>query len=96
MYAAIQSAGLLGHISGANGQSGRDLSHFEGRRSLGFELLSMVDAGQPEPLRSGQSLASLDAIIREAMNPATPKEKTRGRRSDPDTKRYDDLGDDAD
>ena len=87
LYAAIQSAGILGHHAPANGQQGRDLGHFEGRRSLGFDLLLMADAGQPEPLRSPQALATIDAVIREALNP--PKEKTRDRRSDLD--RYNDL-----
>lgn len=80
LFAAIQSAGILGHYAPANGQMGRDLGHFEGRRSLGFELLMLADAGQPEPLRSPEGLATLDQIIREAMNPK-PKEKTRERRS---------------
>ena len=89
LFTAIQSAGLLGHHAPANGQLGSDLGHFEGRRSLGFELLSMADLGQPEPLRSPNALATLDAALREAMNP--PKEKPRGRRNDTD--RYNDLPD---
>lgn len=87
LYAAIQTAGILGHHAPANGQLGRDLGHFEGRRSLGFELLLMADTGQPEPLRSPEALATMNAVIREALNP--PKEKKRDRRSDLD--RYDDL-----
>lgn len=87
LYAAIQSAGILGHHAPANGQLGRDLGHFEGRRSLGFDLLLMADAGQPEPLRSPQALATIDAALREALNP--PKEKKRDRRDD--TARYDDI-----
>lgn len=87
--AAIQRAGILGHHAPANGQMGRDLGHFEGRRSLGFELLAIVDRGQPEPLQSPQALATLDAVLREAMNPA-PKEKPNGRRNS-DLNRYDDL-----
>ena len=89
MFAAIQSAGIFADMSHANGQSGRDLSHYEGRRSLGFEMIGALDAGQPEPLRSSESLATLDQIIREAMNPAPAKEKPDGRRSN----RYDDLPD---
>jgi hypothetical protein len=87
LYAAIQTAGILGHHAPANGQQGRDLGHFEGRRSLGFDLLLMADAGQPEPLRSPQALATIDAVIREALNP--PKEKKRDRRDD--NARYDEL-----
>lgn len=90
LMAAIQRAGILGQYAPANGQLGRDLGHFEGRRSLGFEMLVMVDRGQPEPLQSPQALATLDALLREAMNPP-PKEKPGGRRNS-DSKRYDDLG----
>jgi hypothetical protein len=92
LYAAIQSAGILGHHAPANGQLGRDLGHFEGRRSLGFDLLQMVDGGQPEPLRSPQALATIDAAIREALN---PKEPSNGRRNrNRDTDRYNALGSD--
>jgi hypothetical protein len=99
LFAAIQTAGILGHHAPANGQMGRDLGHFEGRRSLGFDLLRMVDDGQPEPLRSPEALATIDAAIREAVNPAPQsKEKPRGRRtddaSDDDTARYAELPDD--
>lgn len=87
LFAAIQTAGILGHYAPANGQTGRDLGHFEGRRSLGFELLALADLGQPEPLRSPEALATLDLIIREALNPK-PKDKPRDRRSDPDLDRY--------
>jgi hypothetical protein len=91
LYAAIQSAGILQHEGPAHGQTGRDLSYAEGRRSLGFDMLQAADRGQPEPLQSALGLATLDAVIREALNPP-PKEKTRGRRND-DTARYDDIGD---
>lgn len=91
LHAAIQRAGILGHYAPANGQVGRDLGHFEGRRSLGFELLQMADAGQPEPMRSPQAIATLDAVLREALNPSPAKEKPNGRRRHPDTDRYDDI-----
>lgn len=96
LFAAIQAAGLLGYSNPANGQTGRDL--VEGRRSLGLDLLAMADAGQPEPLRSPQALATLDQIIREAMTPK-PKDKTRDRRNKHDRdddaadERYDGLTD---
>lgn len=86
LFAAIQGAGIIGHLSGANGRSDRDLSFFEGRRSLGFEMLQMVDQGQPEPLRSPHSLATLNALILTAIN---PKEKPDGKRNN----RYDDITD---
>ncbi len=82
LYAAIQSAGLLGHTSGANGQSGRDLGFYEGRRSLGFEMLAMVDQGQPDALQSPEALATINSILIEHLNPAPAKEKPDGRRSD--------------
>lgn len=91
LFAAIQSAGIVSITSPANGQSSRPLEWFEGRRSLGFDLLRMADTGQPEPLQSPEALATLGAAVREALNPP-PKEKTRGRRND-DNARYDDLPD---
>lgn len=96
LFAAIQAAGILGHYAPANGHMGRDLAHFEGRRSLGFELLMLADAGQPEPLRSPEGLATLDLILREALNPKPkPKDKTRGnRKPDSSIDRYAVLGGD--
>lgn len=85
LFLAIQRAGIIEQNPLADGRQGRDLSIAEGRRSLGFELLQLADLGQPEPLRSAHALATLDAVIREAMNPP-PKEKTRDRRD-----RYDEL-----
>lgn len=87
MFFAIQSAGIITDNTPANGQSGRDLSHYEGRRSLGLEMIATLDAGQPEPLRSPLAIATLDQILREAMNPASSKEKPNGRRTD----RYSDI-----
>jgi hypothetical protein len=88
LFAAIQSAGLLSHEGPAHGPTQRDLSFAEGRRSLGFEILLMIERGQPEALRTGGALATINAAIREAMNP-TPKEKTHGNRNKHrDTDRY--------
>lgn len=92
LYLAIQKAGILSHEAPANGQLGRDLGHFEGRRSLGFELLQMADLGQPDPLRTPEALGTISAALIEAMNPP-PKEKARGKRTD-DTARFDELADD--
>jgi hypothetical protein len=88
LLAAIQTAGLLGHHAPANGQLGSDLGHFEGRRSLGFDLLAMIDLGQPEPLRSPEAIATINQALREALN---PKESKRERRSD--ISRYGELPD---
>lgn len=92
LFAAIQSAGLLGHEGPAHGQTPRDLSFAEGRRSLGFDLLQMAHRGQPEEVRASDpgALVTLNAVILSAVN--APKEKTRGRRNS-DTSRYSDLDD---
>ena len=76
LFVAIQSAGLLSHEGPAHGPIQRDLSFIEGRRSLGFEILQMVEQGQSEQLRTPGALATINAAIREAMNP-DPKERTR-------------------
>lgn len=89
LFAAIQSAGILSQEGPAHGPIQRDLSFIEGRRSLGFEILQMVDLGQPDALRTPGALATIDAAIREAMNPV-PKERTR------EHKRYDPHADLAD
>lgn len=91
LFVAIQSAGILSQEGPAHGPIQRDLSFTEGRRSLGFEILNMVDQGQPEALRQPGALVTLSAVIREAMNP-DPKEKTRDKERKYD--RYADLGDD--
>jgi hypothetical protein len=91
LYAAIQSAGILSHQAPANGQLGRDLGHFEGRRSLGFDLLQMAHTGQPDAIQSSDptAMTTLHAALLEALNPP-PKEAKNGRRTDtPD--RYADL-----
>jgi len=98
MYDVIQSAGLLGNNEAADGRTVRDqsLEWHSGRRSLGHELLLMIEQGQPDALRSpdGSPLMTLNAVLREAIT--NPKEKTRGRRSRNDDDRYDDLdGDDS-
>lgn len=95
LWVAIQSSGILTHHGSANGQLGRDLSFLEGRRSLGFDLLQMAQTGQPAVIRDADpgAVATLHAAMLEALNPA-PKENARDRR-DPDTDRYNDLGDDA-
>lgn len=91
LFAAIQSAGVLSHVGASHGPEGRNLEFSEGRRGLGFELLLMAHSGQPEAIRASDpdALATLDAVIREAMNPT--KDKTRDRRNDLD--RYNDIPD---
>lgn len=92
LFAAIQTAGVLSQEGPALGQTPRDLSFAEGRRSLGFDLLQMAHAGQPEEIRAADpgALITLNAAILAAVN--IPKEKNRGKKSD--TSRYAVLGDD--
>ena len=94
LAAAIQTAGILGHHAPANGQLTRDLGHFEGRRSLGFDLLSMAHSGQPEAIRASDptGIATLDSALRSVLNPS-PTGKTNGRRI---STRYDTLDTDTD
>lgn len=41
----------------------------EGRRSLGLEILGMVEEAMPEPSQSQQPLAALRLAIAEDINP---------------------------
>lgn len=86
LYAMIQTSGYIGINAGADGRSVRDqcLEWHEGRRSLGHDLLLMVEEGVHDALRSpdGLPIATLEAVLREGMNPKeTPKEN-------PDDDRY--------
>lgn len=94
LFAAIQSAGILGHEGPAHGHTPRDLSFAEGRRSLGFDILQMVHRGQPEEVRASDpgALVTLNAAILAAVN--TPKEKARGKRNK-DNGRFDELDEDG-
>lgn len=82
MYVAIQSSGVLSNNVAVDGRTVRDqcLEWHEGRRSLGHEMLQMVEIGQPEALRSpdGSPLMTLNAILHEAIN---PKENPSDRRN---------------
>jgi hypothetical protein len=95
-YDLIQSAGIIGNNEAADGRSVRDqcLEWHSGRRSLGHEMLLMVEQGQPDALRSpdGSPLLTLNAVLREAIN---PKETARDRRNHNDS-RYGDLDRDHD
>lgn len=90
LSAAIHAAGIVGQQVGADGHLTRDLSFLEGRRSLGFELLHMVQAGQPEPIRAAdpQAITTLTAALRQAL---TTQDKPNDRRNRTD--RYADLPD---
>lgn len=82
LFTAIQQAGIF---DAANGHEGRDLNWIEGRRSLGFDLLRWADEGQPQALRTPEALATINAIILEAMD--TP------RKDKANHDRYDDIRD---
>ena len=95
LYAMIQSAGLLGNNEAVDGRTVRDqcLEWHAGRRSLGHEMLLLIEQGQPEQLRSpdGSPLMTINAVLREAIN---PKEKPDGRRNHRNSRdRYGDLTD---
>lgn len=86
LFRSIQNAGILS--AATNGADGRDLAFAEGRRSLGFDILRDVDAGNPAALRHPYSIMTLIAAFREEANPiGKPKaEKSSGTR-------YEDIDD---
>lgn len=90
LFAAIQSAGILGQAVSASSAASRDLGHLEGRRSLGFDLLMMAHAGQSEAVRSDDPHAI--TTLCQALNAALDsKDSQRDRRHQRDTHRYDEL-----
>lgn len=91
LFRSIQTAEILTHKgAGTPGSDGRDLAFAEGRRSLGFFLLSEAEAGLPAPLQRPDNLMTLLSVLtEESLDIGT--EKKNGRRND----RYgDDDGDD--
>jgi len=90
VFAAIQSAGILGQTVSASTAAARDLGHIEGRRALGFDLLMMVHAGQSEAVRSSDpdGITTLGLCLTEALN---CKESPRDARRTRDSARYDEL-----
>ncbi|PTR05678.1 MULTISPECIES: hypothetical protein [unclassified Novosphingobium] len=91
LSAAIHAAGIVGQQVGADGHLTRDLSFLEGRRSLGFELLHMAHAGQPEQIRASdtQALTTLTAALRQTLNSQDKPNERRRTRND----RYADIPD---
>jgi hypothetical protein len=90
LFAAIQSAGILGQTVSASAAASRDLSHLEGRRALGFEILMLAHAGQSEAVRGADpdGITTLSLSLIEALN---HKDTNRDRRRIRDTARYDEL-----
>jgi hypothetical protein len=90
LFAAIQSAGILGQTVSASTATSRDLSHLEGRRALGFDLLMLAHAGQSDALRQTDpdGIATLCLGLTEALN---SKDSHSDRRRNRDNARYDEL-----
>jgi hypothetical protein len=90
VFAAIQSAGILGHSVSASTAPSRDLGHLEGRRALGFDLLMMIHTGQSEAVRNADpdGITTLSLSLVEALN---SKESTRDASRLRDSARYDEL-----
>jgi hypothetical protein len=66
----IQSSGIL---QPTNGVAGRDLNWIEGRKALGFWVLSEAEKALPPELRSPECARSLMAILNEIPNPKPTK-----------------------
>ena len=90
LFAAIQSAGILGQTVSASTAASRDLGHLEGRRALGFDSLMLAHTGQSEAVRSGDpdGITTLGLCLTEALN---CKESHSDRRRSRDSARYDEL-----
>ncbi|MDH7973692.1 hypothetical protein QH494_15985 [Sphingomonas sp. AR_OL41] len=76
LFDLIQRAGIF--EATANGTDGRNL-FFEGRRSLGLEILRDLDEAQPAQLAGGIPVLTLIQLLREVAQ-STPKEKPVARR----------------
>lgn len=92
LFAAIQSAGILGQTVSASTAPMRDLPHLEGRRALGFDLLMLAHSGQSEAVRSADpdGITTLGLGLTEALN---YKENQRERSRSRDHTRYDEIPD---
>ncbi len=71
LFRSIQMAGILHPAT--SGADDRNLDYFEGRRSLGFDILRDADAGQPAALQTPHSIMTLLAAFREEANPQKPE-----------------------
>lgn len=77
MWRVIQTARIFTRTT--DGSEGRILAFDEGRRSLGLEILEMVEAGQHVPHPDGLPILTLIQIMHEEANQPA-KEDTSGRR----------------
>lgn len=90
LWRAIQRAGIFNTTT--DGSAGRDLGYFEGRRSLGLELLDMAESGQPASHPDKLPILTLLMVMREEAQSAQPVERNRDSKNRTD--RYSDLEDD--
>lgn len=72
LFRAIQTSGLF-QIS-TNGSDGRDLVFYEGRRSMGLDLLRDAEQALDARLRTPENLITLSAIIREESQKPSEKQ----------------------
>lgn len=89
LWRSIQKSGILSPAT--NGSDGRDLAFAEGRRDLGFQLLSDAETALPDGARHPHSIMTLIAVLREEAE-QKPKEKKRNDRYD-DIRDHDDGAD---
>lgn len=91
LWRTIEASNIL---TSAYGADGRDLAYREGRRSLGFDVLSWADEGQPFPAPDGNPpiMTWISALTAAAQS--TPEETKRGRRSTRNRDSSDDGRDD--
>lgn len=84
MLRVIQMAGIFSATT--NGSDSRHLYN-EGRRSLGLEILRLLEAAQPAQGSSGNPTLTLIQLLREEAQSPPPERQKNGRRPDP----YSDL-----
>lgn len=80
MLRVIQMAGIF--QATANGTDKRT-SFDDGRRSLGLDILRLLEAAQPVQGSSGNPTLTLIQLLREEAQSPLPERTQRGRRSDP-------------
>lgn len=76
LWRVIQSARIFARTT--DGSNDRNLAFDEGRRSLGLEVLEMVEAGQPVSHPEGQPVLTVFQVLREEAT--QPQEKPSDRK----------------
>jgi hypothetical protein len=82
LWRLIQHADILRATT--NGTDTRDLSFFEGRRSLGFDLLREIEMGLPVSHSDGMPVMALLAVLREEAQPQPSAKEAKREREDTD------------